>query len=373
MERGRAWPASAGQLEPGALVVGTYSERLPHVDGRAEGVLGCSLKGDTVGPPRVLARARNPSFIVLNGDGRRLYAVNESPDFEGEPGGGVTAFCRDPSTGELSELNTVPSGGREPAHLGIDPSGRYLVVANYGSGSVTVFELATDGRIGAVTGRAEHQGQGPHPLRQGAPHAHMVVFDPCSGQLLVPDLGLDAVLVYALSACGGLAEVPGRRLVAVPGAGPRHLAFHPDGDWLFVVNELDNTVVLLRRVEGGFVTTGTAPTAPGHLRSRNQAAAVKVAPSGRWVLVSNRRPDEGEIAVLGFDAASGSLELVGRHPSSGLGPRDLLVTRSGKRVVVANQDSSSIVVLAFDDLRGRLTTLTRTAVPTPACLVPVYK
>jgi 6-phosphogluconolactonase len=354
--------------EPRELIIGTYTERLPHVDGKAEGILSCSFDGTTVGQPRVLARTRNPSFIVLSRDGRRLYAVNEAVSFEERPGGGVSAFSRHPGTGELALLNTKPSGGLEPAHLELDPSGRFVLVANYRSGSVAVFAVEDDGRLGAMTGHVQHEGTSLHPRRQSAPHPHMVIFDPRTGELLVPDLGRDAVLVYALTQSGELVAQAGRRLPVVRGAGPRHLAFHPAGDCLFVVNELDNTLVALRRDEDGFVPTGRVSTLPKGFSAHSQAAAIRVSPSGRWALVSNRGGESDSVAVVSFDEADGSLELVHMHPTSGREPRDLIFTADGSRVVVANQGTDSLVVFAFEDATGRLEDLSQTTVPTPVCL-----
>ncbi len=206
-------------LEPRELLIGTYTERLPHIDGKAEGILSCLFDGTTVGPPRLAARTRNPSFIVLSSDGRRLYAVNEAVSFEGRPGGGVSAFSRHPGTGELTLLNTRSSGGVEPAHLELGPSERFVLVANYGSGSIAVLAVEDDGRLGDMTGRVQHEGTSLHPTRQAAPHPHMVAFDPRTGELLVPDLGIDAVLVYALTPDGELVAQGGRRLPVTPGAG----------------------------------------------------------------------------------------------------------------------------------------------------------
>lgn len=353
-------------IEPRELIIGTYTERLPHVDGKAEGVLSCSFDGTTVGPYRVLAGTRNPSFIVLSSDGRHLYAVNETVTFEDRPGGGASAFSRDPVTGDLVLLNTKPSGGVEPAHIELDPSGRFLLVANYRSGSVGVFVLEDDGRLGTMTSHIQHKGSSLHPVRQSGPHAHMVIFDPLTGDLLVPDLGIDAVLVYTLDGSGKLTER--RRLAADAGAGPRHLAFHPDSNWLFVVNELDNTLVALKRVEDGFVPTSKVSTLPEAFGAHSQAAAIRVSPSGQWVLVSNRGAESDSVAVVHFDEAEGSLRPAQMQSTSGREPRELIFTSGGNRVLVANQDSDSIVVFAFDDATGRLEPLSKTTVPTPVCL-----
>jgi 6-phosphogluconolactonase len=358
-------PASSA---PGELIIGTYTERLPHVDGKAEGILSCRCEAGTISPVRVLARTRNPSFLVVSPDGRYLYAVNETVEFEGQPGGGVTAFARDTRSGDLSLLNTRPSGGVEPAHLELDPSGRFLLVANYRSGSVAVFGLAADGSIGPMTDHVKHQGSSVHPVRQTGPHAHMIMFDPATGDVLVPDLGVDAILCYELSDEGKLAERPRRRIGTVAGAGPRHLAFHPGGAYLLVVNELDNTLVALRREGDGFVTTDVAATLPEGFHGHSQAAAIRMSPSGRTALVSNRGADSDTIALFRFDADKGTLSPAGFAPTQGREPREFIFSADGHFVIVASQDSDALVVMQFKEDVPQLRYVSSAPVPTPVCL-----
>jgi 6-phosphogluconolactonase len=350
------------------LIIGTYTERLPHVDGQADGILSCRYQDGTIGPVRLLARTRNPSFLVISADGRRLYAVNETVEFEGQPGGGVTAFARDTRSGDLTLVNSCPSGGVEPAHLELDPSGRFLVVANYRSGSVAVFGLQEDGSIGPMTDHVQHRGSSAHPVRQTGPHAHMIMFDPANGDLLVPDLGVDAILGYELSDAGKLTERPDRRIGTAPGAGPRHLAFHPGGEYLLLVNELDNTVVALRRDGDGFVVTGTASTLPAGFHGHSQAAAIRVSPSGRSVLVSNRGVDSDTIAVFRFDADKGTLELAELAPAGGREPREFIFSTDGRFVLVADQDTDALVIMEFSEDAPQLRYLSATPLPTPVCL-----
>jgi 6-phosphogluconolactonase len=350
------------------LVIGTYTERLPHVDGKAEGILSCWFDGNTVGPPRVLAPSRNPSFVVMSPDGRRLYAVNETVTFQEAPGGGVSAFSRDTHTGELSFLNAVSSGGVEPCHIELSPDERFALVANYRSGSVAVFALSEDGGIAKMTGHVQHEGDSLHPVRQTGPHAHMVIFDPRTGEVLVPDLGIDAVLVYALTDSGSLVEDRPRRIPARLGAGPRHLAFHPSGDSLFIANELDNTLVALARDGEKFVPTGLARTLPEGFEGHSQAAALRVSPSGDWVLVSNRGVESDSVAVLRFSQADGTVELATVQSTGGREPRELVFAAEGRRVIVANQDDDSLIVFGFDNAAGQLEQLSTAPVPTPVCL-----
>ncbi len=350
------------------LIIGTYTEPMSHVDGKAEGILSCRYDGATLGPPRLLAQTRNPTYLAIRADRQRLYAVHETATFDEHPGGGVSAFARDLGSGELTYLNSVPSGGVEPCHLNLAPGGRFLLVANYGSGSVAAFELEPDGSIGAMTGHAQHQGSSIHPDRQLGPHVHMVAFDPHSGEVLVSDLGLDSVVVYALTAEGALLERPERRVDMTPGSGPRHLAFHPDGHHLFVVNELDNTLVALRREGERFVATAKKSTLPDGFSAQSHAAAVRVSPSGDCVLVSNRGTESDSIAVFRFGHPDGSLALTQVQATAGREPREFVFDPDGRFVVVANQDSHTLVVFAFDEANYRLEQVTSAEVPTPVCL-----
>jgi 6-phosphogluconolactonase len=195
----------------------------------------------------------------------------------------------------------------------------------------------------------------------------MIASDPVTGDILVADLGSDTVLVYALDRDGRLAPKTAANLAAVPGAGPRHLAFHPDGGHLFVVNELDSTVSVLRREDAGFVVTDRAATRPAGAAGQNLAGAIRVTPSGRHVLVSNRGHDS--LAVLRFDPGASSLSLVGIASGAGECPRDLIVAPDGRHVIVAGQNDDRLTCYRFDDGAGALRLLHSAVAPTPVCLV----
>jgi 6-phosphogluconolactonase len=313
---------------------------------------------------RVLAELPNPSWVTATPDGRYLYAVAETKQFAGRPGGGVAAYARDPAAGALTLLNTVSSGGAEPAHLSLDRSGRFVVVANYGSGSVAVFARESGGRLGAMTGHVQHHGSGADPYRQEGPHPHMICLDPVTGDVLVPDLGLDAVFCYRLDDSGTLTERPEARINGPAGAGPRHLAFHPDGLHLFLVNELDSTLVVLRRDGSRFVSTGAVSTVPAGFTGETYPSAVRVTASGRSVLTANRGHDT--IAMFSFDQAAGKLTPALLVPCAGHWPRDFIITLS--RLHVANQRGSTLAVFDFDEERPSLRYVSATVVPEPACL-----
>jgi 6-phosphogluconolactonase len=350
------------------LLVGTYTEKLPHVDGKAAGILGAPYDGDTIDGSAVLAEVRNPSWLAVSADGRFVYAVVETVEFEGQPGGGVAAFARDQDTGALTELNTRPSAGVEPAHVAVDPSGAYVLVANYRSGSVAVFAIEPDGSLGEMVDHRQHEGSSAHPKRQTGPHAHQVLFDPVTGHAIVPDLGMDSVLFYDFGADGKLTELLSSRFVAVPGAGPRHLAFHPDNEHLFLLNELDNTLVVLRRKGDTFVQEHVASTLPVGFDQHSQGSEIRVAASGRYVYTSNRG-DLDSIAIFEFEAESSTVTLRHIEPSLGAEPRDFVFSPDGTHLVVANQDSDNIVTFLIDESGPTLTHVSTTEIPTPVCLV----
>jgi 6-phosphogluconolactonase len=354
------------------LIIGTYTEQLPHVDGKADGILTASFDpaSGRIGPVSSLAVARNPSYVAVSASGENAYAVHETVTFDDQPGGGITAYARDPRTGQLTPLNAGATGGESPCHVTLDGTGRFALVANYGvldPGSVTVYRLEPDGSLGDRTDHVRHAGSGPDPGRQATAHAHMIANDPVTGEILVADLGSDAVVAYALDSAGRLTPRSAGRLAAVPGSGPRHLAFHPDGQHLFIVNELDSTVCALRRQGDHFTVTDRVSALPAGVTAQNLAAAIRVTPSGRHVLVSNRGHDS--LTVLRFDPVASSLSLTGNISSEGECPRDLAVAPDGRHVIVADQDSDLLASYAFDDETGVLRLLHRAAAPTPVCLV----
>ncbi|OJX80683.1 lactonase family protein [Leifsonia sp. 71-9] len=344
---------------PHDLVIGTYTEQLPHVDGHAEGVLAARFDGSDVTGVSVAARVRNPSWVAVTPDGTRVYAVSETG-----PDGGLVAFSRS-GDGVLARLGEVSSGGADPAHLAVHPSGRQLIAGTYSGGSVSVFSLNGDGSIGARTGFVQHEGRGPDDARQEAPHVHQLSVDPVSGDIVVVDLGLGEVRWYALDEEGGLVLRPDATLSS-GAAGPRHLAFHPDGRHAVVVNELDSTLDVLRRDGDRFVRVSTVSTRKAGATGENSPAAVRVSDDGGTVFVTNRGDDT--IAVFSFDPDVSRAALVATEPARGRSPRDLVIAPEGDRVLAACQDSDEVTVFAFDARTRALRFLAASPVPTPVCL-----
>ena len=246
------------------LIIGTYTEQLPHVHGKADGVLTASFDpaSGRIGPVSSLAAARNPSYLATSASGENVYAVHETTTFDDQPGGGLTAYARDPRTGQLTALNARATLGDSPCHVTLDRSGRFVINANYGvdAGSVTVHRIEPDGRLGDTDRPRRARRLRPRPRPAGQlPRPH--------DRQRPGDRGHPGVrprlrhrLRLRLDRDGRLAAKASANLEAVPGAGPRHLAFHPDGRHLFIVNELDSTVCALRRDDDHFTLTDRVPT-----------------------------------------------------------------------------------------------------------------
>ncbi|GAA4137829.1 lactonase family protein [Leifsonia shinshuensis] len=343
------------------LLIGTYTQRLPHVDGHAEGVLSARFDGTAVGDVAVAARVPNPSWVAVSVDGSRVYAVEETG-----PDGGVSAFARS-ADGSLRPLGRVSSGGDSPAHLALHPSGRFLLTGTYVGGNVSVFALDAGGALGERTAFVQHEGRGPDAVRQEAPHVHQLGMDPVTGAVVVVDLGIGEVRWYALSDAGELTLRP-EATVAVGAEGPRHLAYHPDGRHILLLNELGSTLEVLRREGDRFERVSSVGTRgpAADASAANLTAAVRLTADGRTVLATNRGDDT--IAVFAFDASTSGLELVEVVPVGGRAPRDLVLSPEGDRVLAACQDSDEVVVFAFDPATRALRRLGSSPVPTPVCL-----
>jgi 6-phosphogluconolactonase len=309
-------------------------------------------------PPELAAESTSPSFLALHPTGNFLYAVNEINDFEGQPVGSVSAFAIDRRSGRLTPINRQSSGGRGPAHLIVDAAGRNVLVANYGGGSAAVLPLDRTGALRPPSSVVEHTGSGVNPNRQQRPHAHAIQLDGENRFAYVPDLGIDKVMIYRFDGERGTLEPHDPPSVSVAaGAGPRHFAFHPQGRFAFVINELTCTITTfsLGPTPGALTAIHTVSTLPAgeSVQKGYSTAEIRVHPSGRFVYGSNRGHDS--IAVFALDQDSGRLTLVQHEPTQGSTPRNFGIDPSGRWLLAANQRSNSVVVFAIDERTGRLT------------------
>jgi 6-phosphogluconolactonase len=361
-----AWGEEA---QPGGvlLYVGTYTEGK-----RSDGIHLVRLDPHS-GELRLMRSfdaGANPSFLAIHPEGRVLYSVNETEEHDGRPSGAVSALAIARDSGALTRLNQQASQGGAPCYVSTDRRGRALLVANYVGGNVALFPIQADGSLGAATQVVQHTGNGPNTERQERPHAHCIVADPSNRFALVADLGIDRVRVYRLDLDTGLLRhVESADAVMRPGAGPRHLAFHPTLPLVFVASELDSTVTTLGfdRESGRLVPRSTQSTVPAGWSGTNYPADIHVASSGRTLYVSNR--GHNSLALFSVAEPTGALALEQVVSTEGDWPRNFSLDPTERWLLVANQRSGSIAVFARDERSGRLTpTPQRLAVASPVCL-----
>jgi 6-phosphogluconolactonase len=318
----------------------------------------------------------NPTFVHVDPDGLRLYSIGEKPNGEGGKEGEVVTFAIQPETGELSELSrttTMPSQGKNQTttcHISHDLENEYVVVCSYHGGSIGLVALDDKGVAVRLTDTAVHSGHGAHPERQDRPHPHSAIFSPDGRYVFVSDLGLDLIRRYSINHDKGTLEPLGDTVLH-PGAGPRHLTFHPDGKSAYVINEVDSSVTSFTYdSETGILNTVmTLPTLPGDYTGENTCAEIALSADGRFLYGSNRGSDT--IVIYSVDAATAELKLVGHESTRGGHPRHFTITPDGGYLIVANRDGNNLVVFALNEDNGLLTFTGNTAeVSKPVCVKP---
>ncbi len=336
------------------VYVGSYTNNPP--GGGSNNPIGLSVfrfdgSNGTLTPVQEVASA-NPSFVALDPARRFLYVVNELADYEGRPSGSAEAYSIDPSSGKVTLLNRQSVNGSTPAHLTVDPSGRYLLVANYRGGNFVVLPIGSDGRLGPVSSEFMDIGHGPNEERQTSPHPHMVTFDLAGRFITTADLGTDQVQTFRL-ANGKLERISVAS--TAPGSGPRHVAFHHNGKILYCLNELNATITVF----GYDPASGkvgdvieTVRTEPPDYRGRQSTAEIAVHPTGKFLYASNR----GHNSIVGYriDPATGKLAVIGYATEGMSFPRNFVIDPSGSWLYVANQKGDTIVQFAIDTATGEL-------------------
>jgi len=291
------------------------------------------------------AEAPSPSWLTFDPARRVLYACNEINDFNGTASGSVSAYAVD-ADGKLRLLNTVSSGGAAPVHLGLHPSGRFAFVANHGGGTVAVLPLAPNGSLMAasdVQNDANACGAAACVHGPDGPHAHMVLSDPAGRFVIANDLGLDRTIVWTFDAEHGRLVNP-RSVPSSAGAGPRHFAFHPNGRWLYSLNEEASTLAFMHYepATGSLALQDEVSTLPAGFAGTNFSSEVIVAPDGRHLYALNRLHDS--IAVFALEPGSGRPRLVGEEWTRGSYPRSCSLDPSGRCLYVCNQRSDHVAV-----------------------------
>jgi 6-phosphogluconolactonase len=349
-----------------SLYVGTYTS------GGSEGIYlyRLDLSDGSLKHAGTTAGVVNPSYLTLDRGRRFLYAVNEVEEFDGAAGGAVSAFAVDGRTGALRLLNRRASKGGAPCYVTASNSGRFVLVANYAGGNVAVLPVLGDGSLGEAVDVEQDAGSGPNRDRQEAPHAHSVMLDRANRFAYSCDLGTDKVMVYRFDPrTGALSPAAPPSFSTKPGAGPRHLAFHPRGRFVYVLNELDSTVTALARdpARGTLSELQTLSALPAGFAGENTGADIHCTPDGRFLYCSNRGHDS--IAGFSVDARAGTLRPLGHTPAEGETPRNFVIDLAGRFLLVANQKSDGIVTFRLDPRTGALRPAGQTArVPSPVCL-----
>ncbi len=357
--------ASASQSDAFVVYVGTFT-------GAANaGIYAFSFDARTgkASPASLAAETPRPGMLALHPTGRFLYAANETDEYQGRPSGAISAYAIREG-GRLELLNVQASGGRGPCFLSIDPSGRCVLVAHYNGGCVSTLPIGPDGRLGKVATLIQHAGSSIDPRRQTHAYAHWIAPDPENRHALACDLGQDKVISYGLDPATAMLtrnDPPFTRVA--PGSGPRHLAFHPNGRWAYVISEMGNTITAFDYdgSRGSLRELQVVSTLPARFTGVSTGAEIAVHPNGRFVYGSNRGDDS--IVVFAVNR-NGRLKLVQRQPTLGRTPRAFTIDPSGRWLLVGNQESNEIRVFRVDPDSGRLAPTNETVdVGAPSSLV----
>lgn len=348
------------------VYVGTYTS------GKSEGIYLYSLNLASGELKRVATAkgVKDPSYLALAPGGRYLYAVNELEEFAGKKSGALSAFAVDGRSGELRLLNQQPTLGAHPCYVVVDRTGKFVLVANYTGGNVAVLPIRNDGSLGEATDMKQDQGSSINAERQDGPHAHCIVLDPANRFAYACDLGTDKIMIFRYDGRRGKLIPNTTPWVTVkPGAGPRHLTFHPNGNYAYVINELHATVTVfaVAPAQGNLKELQTVATLPTDFTGANTSADIHVSPDGRFLYCSNRGHDS--IGAFAINPRNGKLTLLAHESTGGKTPRNFVIDPSGAFLLVANQNSDNIVTFRRDMKTGRLSGTGNVAeVPSPVCL-----
>jgi 6-phosphogluconolactonase len=360
------WGLVEAQPKKEILYVGTYSVR------GSQGIYSYTFNRakQTLTLLQAVPSLESPSFLAIHPSKKFLYSVNRGKADMTDQGGSVSAYGIDPLTGRLSGINHKSSYGDGPCYIEVDKTGKYIFVAHYGEGNLTVLSLFKDGSIGGVSDAKKYTGNGIHPERQQSPHIHAAVISQDNKFLYVMDLGTDKIYIYEFNATEGTlqpASMP--EISVVPGAGPRHFTIHPSGNFAYLVEELTSTVGVFSvdKTTGGLtILQDSVKSLPENFTDRNTAADIHTSVGGKYLYMSNRGADVLSIFTIGDD---GKITLIGHQTTGGKVPRNFLVDPKGEFIFAANQDTDTINIFRINPKTGKLTEVGKPVkVPSPVCL-----
>jgi 6-phosphogluconolactonase len=343
------------------VYVGTYTA--PHTapggtkPSLARGIYVFRMDGSTGALTQVqVAESENPSWVTLDAQGSHLYAVNEVGTWKGQANsGGVSAFSVNPSNGQLTYLNDQPTMGADSTHITVDPSGQWLVTANYTGGNFTLLPIQSTGQVGPLSDQFAPSGMGPNAARQEAPHAHETRFDPAGSFAFGADLGLDRLWSWRIDGGAGKFVANAVPYIEVAsGSGSRHFDFHPSGKFLYVISELANSITVFSydATHGTAIWEQTVTTLPADFTGTSGTAEIAVHQSGKWLYGTNRGHDS--IVSFAIDQATGKLSSPGWVPTQGTVPRGMAIDPSGALLLVGNSDADTIVPFSINQSTGAL-------------------
>ncbi|CAG2535135.1 6-phosphogluconolactonase [Maribacter dokdonensis] len=334
------------------LFVGTYT------DNGSEGIYTFNLNTDTgeLTNKSLTAKIKNPSYIAFSPDRNSLYAVSEVDDYKKDEGSITTFSVKDTTLIKVSEQSTF---GANPCYVGVDATGRLVAVANYTGGNVAVYNTLENGDLRNDPQIIDHKILDSTKTA----HAHMAMF--LNDELVVTDLGLDKISIYSETE-EKFDSSEQEELVVAEGAGPRHFVTSKNGNFLYVINELNSTITVFKDVSGQFVELDTYNTVDATFKGESYCADIHLSPDGKFLYGTNR--GENTVVIFQVNETTGKLKLVGREAVKGDWPRNFVLDPSGKYVLVANQRSNNIVVFSRDEKNGTLTFVSQVDLPSPVCL-----
>jgi 6-phosphogluconolactonase len=348
------------------VFVGTYTNN------GSEGIYSFKFNPETsdISSVELAVVTDNPSFIAIDQAEQYLYAVNELDTFNNEPTGAVSVFKIDRESEKLNLIQKVSSFGAAPAHLSLDKSGKFLLVANYNGGNISVFPIGKDGKLGEHSAFIQNVGFSVNAERQSAPHAHFIEVTEDNRFVMVADLGIDKILIFQFDSTNGSLKPNKPKFINLdPGSGPRHFVFTPLGKFFYVLNELASTVTVFEYVptSAAMQIKQTISTLPQNFKGTNTAAEISIDSKGKFLYASNRGDDS--IVQFSIDPITGMLTPVTWISSGGKTPRNFEIDPTGKWLFSANQNSDSISLFKIDQENGRLINTNKTfSIKSPVCV-----
>ncbi|MCF8239809.1 MAG: lactonase family protein [Melioribacteraceae bacterium] len=310
----------------------------------------------------------NPSYLAIDKSNQYLYAVGETMNYNGSNSGSVSAFKIDGENINLEIINKVSSEGGAPCYLSVDDKSRFVFTANYMGGNAAIFPVNNDGSLESASGIVQHNGSSINKSRQEAPHVHYINLDKQNKFAYAVDLGIDKIMIYEIDFKNGKLILSGM-VDTEPGAGPRHLTFHPNKRFAYVINELNSTITHFEYNEenGQLTVIKSYKTLPDDFADNNQCADIHVHPSGKFLYGSNR--GHNSIVIYEINETTGELNLVGYESTRGDWPRNFTFDNTGKFLLAANQNSGNIIVFKLDEQTGMLSfTGEEIKIDSPVCL-----